>query len=146
MIDMPKRSKKTSKREGTAKPTAAKARSRSNKSAYAGFWIRLGAFLIDVIFTIAASAAIPYVGAAVAVIFNIYLIYTRGYSLGKSVFNLRIVKEDGSKLDIVDVVMREVLGKFVSWLVLGLGFLLIIIDAKKQGLHDKIARTVVKQD
>ena len=141
---MPRRSKKTSKGAGTAKPAAAKAQPQSRNAAYAGFWVRLGAFLVDVVFTIAASAIVPYVGAAVAVIFNIYLIYTRGYSLGKSVFNLRIVKEDGSKLDIVDVVLREVLGKFVSGLVLGLGFLLIIIDAKKQGLHDKIAHTVVK--
>jgi hypothetical protein len=36
------------------------------------------------------------------------------------------------------------LGKFLSGLVLGSGFLLIVIDAKKQGLHDKIAHTVVK--
>jgi len=135
---MPKRAKTVKRAK------AAKAQSQSKKSAYAGFWVRLGAFLVDMVFTIAAGALIPYIGAAAAVIFNIYLIYTRGYSLGKKVFNLRIEKEDGSKLDITDVVLREVLGKFVSGLVLGLGFLLIVIDAKKQGLHDKIAHTVVK--
>ena len=140
MIDMPKRSKKTPNKARMAKPTVAM----SVNQPYAGFWVRLGAFLVDIVFTIAAGAIIPYVGVAVAVIFNLYLIYTRGYSLGKKVFSLRIEKEDGSKLDIVDVLLREIIGKFVSWLILGLGFVLIIIDAKKQGLHDKIAHTVVK--
>jgi len=142
MMDMPKRSKKTSK--GAVKAARGERAKEAVKQPYAGFWTRLGAFLVDMVFTIAAGAIIPYVGAAAAVMFNIYLIYTRGYSLGKKVFNLRIEKEDGSKLDIVDVVLREILGKFVSGLVLGLGFLLIVIDAKKQGLHDKIAHTVVK--
>jgi uncharacterized RDD family membrane protein YckC len=137
---MPKRAK-TAKRTRAAKPAVAQ----SKKAAYAGFWIRLGAFLVDVVFTIAAGAIIPYVGAAAAVIFNIYLIYTRGYSLGKKVFNLHIEKEDGSRLDITDVVLREILGKFLSGLVLGLGFLLVAIDARKQGLHDKLAHTIVKQ-
>ncbi|VVB74036.1 RDD family protein [uncultured archaeon] len=142
MMNMPKKSKKKSnvrKRASTA------AVSRNGSGKYAGFWVRLGAFLVDAVFTIAAGVLIPYVGAAAALIFNIYLIYTRGYSIGKKVFNLRIEKDDGAKLDIVDVVMREILGKFVSGLVLGLGFLLIIIDDKKQGLHDKLAHTIVKQ-
>jgi uncharacterized RDD family membrane protein YckC len=153
MIGMAKRSKaakKAAKRPSrgvrVAKPIAARGAKAAAKQPYAGFWVRLGAFLIDMIFTIVAGVTIPYVGAAAAIIFNLYLIYTRGYSLGKSVFNLRIVKEDGSRLDIVDVVLREIIGKFVSGLVFGLGFLLILIDARKQGLHDKIAHTVVKTD
>ena len=38
------------------------------------------------------------------------------------------------------------LGYFVSGVVLGLGFLWVAFDARKQGWHDKIAGTVVVRD
>jgi len=137
---MPKRSRKSK-----ATNRASKAAVPRRETRYAGFWVRLGAMIVDAVFMIAASVFIPSVGAAAAFLFNLYLIYTRGYSLGKKVLNLRIEKEDGSRLDIVDVVMREIVGKFLSLIVLGLGFLLIAIDDRKQGLHDKLAHTIVKR-
>ena len=39
--------------------------------------------------------------------------------------------------------MREVVGKFISGLVLNLGYLWVIWDGQKQGWHDKIADTYV---
>ena len=40
-------------------------------------------------------------------------------------------------------VLREVIGKFLSKLILGIGYLLVAVDSRKQGLHDKIADTYV---
>ena len=38
------------------------------------------------------------------------------------------------------------LGYFVSIITLGIGFLWVAFDPRKQGLHDKIASTVVVRD
>jgi uncharacterized RDD family membrane protein YckC len=39
--------------------------------------------------------------------------------------------------------LREIIGKIVSSIILFIGYLMILWDGKKQGLHDKIAGTVV---
>ncbi|HCB22768.1 TPA: RDD family protein, partial [Candidatus Daviesbacteria bacterium] len=39
--------------------------------------------------------------------------------------------------------LREILGKLASGLILGIGYLMVAWDSKKQGLHDKIASTYV---
>lgn len=41
------------------------------------------------------------------------------------------------------MILREVIGKFVSGLVLGIGFFWAIWDKDNQTWHDKIAGTVV---
>ena len=66
----------------------------------------------------------------------------RGQTVGKKVMNIKIVKEDGSDLEIKDAVLRLV-GYFVSSIVIMLGFVWIFIDENNQGWHDKIAKTKV---
>jgi uncharacterized RDD family membrane protein YckC len=66
-----------------------------------------------------------------------------GGTLGKMAFGLRVVSEDGTALDLVTVIVREIVGKFVSVMTLGLGFLWIAWDHRKQGFHDKMAKTLV---
>ncbi len=103
---------------------------------YAGFWIRLVASLIDGI----VQLVLPVIG----LIINVYLTGEKGYSIGKKVLGLKVIKEDGKyPIGLVDALIREVVGKFISSLLLGLGYLLIGFDSRKQGLHDKIAKTYV---
>lgn len=110
---------------------------------YAGFWVRLGAAIVDLIFVIALGLFTFGIGLIGGLI-NIYLVGTYGYSIGKKIFGLKIIKENGKcPIGIVDALIREVVGKFVSAILLCLGFVLIAFDDKKQGLHDKIARTYV---
>jgi uncharacterized RDD family membrane protein YckC len=136
--------KKRTKQSKASRPAAAAA-GRSRK--YAGFWVRFGAFIVDFIASLVVGMIIPMIGSFVVLAVNIYLIQKEGYSIGKKLFNLRIIKEDGKTPSLVDAIIREVIGKFISAIVLGLGFLLIAIDEKKQGLHDKLAKTyVVKLD
>lgn len=103
---------------------------------YAGFWIRLGAAVIDVIFSVL------FLGIGWVV--NVYLTGERGYSLGKKLMGLRVIKENGKcPIGLADALIREVIGKFVSAILLCIGFLIIPFDEKKQGFHDKIAGTYV---
>jgi uncharacterized RDD family membrane protein YckC len=65
-----------------------------------------------------------------------------GATPGKKLMAIKIVKTDGSSLTLLSALLRY-LGFFISSFLLGIGFLLILFDSKKQGLHDKIASTYV---
>ncbi len=120
------------------------AKRRRAKLNYAGFWVRLGALIVDAVFVMALNMFGFGVGGMVAMLINIYLVGTYGYSIGKKILKLRVAKESGKQpIGIVDALIREVIGKFVSTILIGLGYLLIAFDDRKQGLHDKIAGTVV---
>jgi len=41
---------------------------------------------------------------------------------------------------------RRLIGVVACWLTLGLGFALVLVDDRRQGLHDKIAKTFVLYD
>jgi uncharacterized RDD family membrane protein YckC len=65
-----------------------------------------------------------------------------GYTPGKYLVKLRVVRTDGFRLGFWRSVLRAVC-YFLSALLLFMGFIWIIFDKKRQGLHDKIAGTVV---
>ncbi len=124
---------------------------------YAGFGIRLVAYLIDVVVIILANVVIQLVfkagnmetaGAAASMLIGWgYLMYftaTTGQTLGKKAMNIKVVRLDNGKtLDYMGAFLREIVGRFISGIVLLLGYLWVIGDEKKQGWHDKIAGTVV---
>ena len=103
---------------------------------YSGFWIRLGAWLIDVILLGIISWGI------VNVAYWIGLWAWRGQTLGQMVANVKVVRTDGKPVDLRTAVLRY-LGYIVCGLTLVIGFLIIAFDGRKQGLHDKIANTYV---
>ena len=66
-------------------------------------------------------------------------------TLGKIVMGIKVVNKDGQRLDFSKALLRN-LSKILSALIMGIGYIMIIFDDRKQGLHDKIADTfVVKQ-
>lgn len=68
-----------------------------------------------------------------------------GQTLGKKVMKIKVVTESGKAVGYKEAVVRF-LGYILSGAVLGLGFLWIIWDKKKQGWHDKIAGTLVVKE
>ena len=66
----------------------------------------------------------------------------KGQTIGKKMRGIKIIKTDGSDLTVGDAVIRYI-GYLVSCFVFGLGLIWILIDANKQGWHDKIAKTYV---
>ncbi|MBI3965260.1 MAG: RDD family protein [Chloroflexi bacterium] len=65
-----------------------------------------------------------------------------GQTPGKKMMGIRIVKVDGSQLSFVDALLR-LIGYAVSSSIFSLGFIWILIDGRRQGWHDKIAKTLV---
>ncbi len=81
----------------------------------------------------------------VALIFyEVYFIKKQGATPGKKAVGIKVVKEDGSEISWGDSIVRYLIKSLgTNIYVLYLGSLWIIWDKKKQGWHDKAARTVV---
>ncbi len=122
---------------------------------YAGFWIRFAAALIDtLVIGIPASIlqfglifatgsnSMMYVIELAAAALIIYLDGIKGGTPGKLILGMRIVNEKGDYIGIPMAILRYI-GKILSTIILLIGYLMIAWDSRKQGLHDKIAKTFV---
>ena len=56
---------------------------------------------------------------------------------------IKVVNAKGDKPDLIGAALREIVGKLLSSIIFYLGFLWILVDSRKQGLHDKIGSTFV---
>ena len=103
---------------------------------YAGFRIRLLGSMTDVVTLSTISWGV----------FNpAYFIGCwawRGQTLGQLVTKVRVVRTNGEPVNLRTAGLRF-FGCIVCALTLGVGFLTIAFDDRKQGLHDKIAGTYV---
>jgi uncharacterized RDD family membrane protein YckC len=68
--------------------------------------------------------------------------YGKGQTLGMRALNIKVVKTDGSSLDLVGAFIRYI-GLVVSCIPVFIGVIWAAFDAQKQGWHDKIAKTYV---
>ncbi len=103
---------------------------------YAGFWKRFLAAFIDIVLLSFISWGIANVA------YFIGLWAWRGQTLGQMVVRTRVVKTDGTPIDVRTATLRFI-GYIICVLTLGIGFIIIARDSKKQGWHDKIAGTYV---
>ena len=81
-----------------------------------------------------------------AVAYTVFALWflARGKTPGKWLVGIRAAdKRNGSLPGLGRMLVRETIGKFLSGLVLGLGYLWAIFDKDAQAWHDKIAGTVV---
>jgi len=141
---------------------------------FAGFWVRLLAFLIDVIILglfswvfngvwglvsgagwMSGTAADPFTEVAGAswlvgslVLFLVIVAYLicfwgwRGQTPGKMALGLKIIRSDGSDIGWGIATLRF-LSYIISFLLVFIGFIWVVFDVYKQGLHDKMADTYV---
>jgi uncharacterized RDD family membrane protein YckC len=133
---------------------------------YAGFWVRVLAFIIDAIaLGILTSALAPLFGAGMmfdpsttrfefdyansglntllGLVYFIGFWAWRGQTVGMMPFNIRVVSADtGEKIDVVRGLLRYV-GLIISFVVILIGVIWVAFDSRKQGWHDKIANTLV---
>jgi uncharacterized RDD family membrane protein YckC len=64
-----------------------------------------------------------------------------GQTLGKRVCGIKVIAADGRPCEMWPAFARP-LGKILSALALGIGYLMIAFDDKKRGLHDHLAGTL----
>jgi uncharacterized RDD family membrane protein YckC len=137
---------------GVASPSATAGASASAPSALAalsypraGFWIRMGALLLDAILIGVILGVVVHSGRLHLVVLASYgaiMWKLRGATIGGIVLNLQVVRLDGRELDWSTAIVRA-LSCFLSLFIVGLGFIWIALDREHQAWHDKIAGTVV---
>lgn len=135
----------------------------------AGFPPRMAAYLIDLLLTgiglsvIKAPFAIVKLLAGESLIFRellfsyslydiffyllgksyfVLMTYFTGSTLGKKCLRLQVVSSEKENLSFWDVLYRETIGRYLSSL-LGVGYLMMLLDREKRGLHDRLADTRV---
>jgi len=74
-------------------------------------------------------------------VYDIGLWMLAGQTLGKRIMGVRVVQTNGQRITFWAAVWRQI-GYFLS-AILFLGYLWILFDNRRQGLHDKLARTFV---
>ena len=130
---------------------------------FAGFWKRFLMFIVDIaliglIYVLTKMAGIHYItpidyvyasGMLRVLVIIIPALYVVGFwailggTPGKLLFKTRIVDaKTGNKPSILNLIIRFICYP-VSKVLVGLGFIWIGMDSRKQGWHDKVAGTVV---
>jgi uncharacterized RDD family membrane protein YckC len=129
----------------------------------AGFWIRLWAYLIDLLVVSSVNRILIYplfeliglnknnsfifspVSIATAVIFFAYFVFMTKYfhqTLGKMIFGLKVTSLKEETLNWGTVLFREFIGRYISKTI-WIGYIIVAFTPKKQGLHDIFADTQV---
>jgi uncharacterized RDD family membrane protein YckC len=136
---------------------------------YAGSITRLIAFIIDALIVTTAIGIIAFVSrflgdflhvqggtlrllqlvtVAISVLFQIgYFVglwQLAGMTIGKHIMGLIVVAEDGGRVTFGKAIRRYV-GYYIS-AILMLGYIWILLDPRRQGWHDKFAKTLVLYD
>ena len=73
----------------------------------------------------------------------IYMEGSRGQTIGKMITRIRVVREDGTPIDMNQAFIRNILRIIDSLVLYLIGVILIMRSNKKQRLGDSVARTVV---
>ncbi|WP_461815619.1 RDD family protein [Faecalimonas sp.] len=69
--------------------------------------------------------------------------YYTGTTIGKRAMNLQVINANGGKLSLFNVIYRESIGRFLSGICMGLGYILVGIDQEKRGIQDILGDTRV---
>ena len=121
----------------------------SGEIEYMGFWVRVAAFLIDSVITgivagiIGSSIGVPFLGSVVSILYYIIFTGIRGQTPGKMLLGIQVVDANGIIPSWKQIVMRELIGKIISAVIVLVGYLWVIWDPGKRGWHDHIGQTYV---
>ena len=138
------------------------------KKSYGGFWKRVIAYLIDAFIiafpvTMIFGTVIPQTmmteniqvtSVAVSMPQVIMLVASWVYfaglessawqaTVGKKMLGMKVTDTSGERIDFIKATIRY-FAKILSSFILMIGFIIVAFTAKKQGLHDFIAGTLVE--
>lgn len=132
----------------------------------AGFWMRFWAYLIDVIILFAINGLLlsplgflnegaafdigfwTMNGVLATIIYYVYFILMTKLvqqTVGKMILGLKVISEKAEKPSWLDILFRELVGRFFynAFFILKLLYIIVAFTEKKQGLHDFIGQTRV---
>jgi predicted Zn finger-like uncharacterized protein len=92
---------------------------------------------------VALSVVSGLLGIVISLAYGVFFIGYCGQTPGKMALRIKVIRTRGDEMSYGRAALREILGKFVSGILLCIGYLMVAFDSQKQGLHDKIADTYV---
>ena len=137
---------------------------------YAGFFVRFTAYLLDkiivgvplaivrlilwmlqdadsssillrkIFFSFTLTDIILYL---VSIAYFVLMTYFMGRTFGKRIMKLKVVSVEDRKLTFFEVAFREIIGRYLSTVILYIGYLMIGAGEQKEALHDYLADTRV---
>jgi uncharacterized RDD family membrane protein YckC len=135
---------------------------------YAGFWERFAAAFIDGLVLMVINFFISFLfggshlaGKAVGVTYNIGGSFAqivagwlycalqessfRQATFGKRAMGIKVTNMEGTRISFLQATGRH-FGKYISLIILLIGYLMMLWDDKNQTLHDKMAGTLIVND
>jgi uncharacterized RDD family membrane protein YckC len=122
---------------------------------FGGFFVRAAAFCTDWLIlgaigiVVAFATNSPLLGlagmVAAGLVCSVGFWIADGATPGKMLFGLKVRMIDGGALDPVAAVIRY-LAYLASGAFLGIGFLAMLFNDEKRGLHDMVSNTIVVVD
>jgi uncharacterized RDD family membrane protein YckC len=124
----------------------------------AGFWVRLGAAILDGLIIGVPLAIISYLitgnaednafTSSVNLLYSVLVpVVWSGYTVGKKIVGVRIAKVNGKKLGFGTMILRTFVGGLVYVLTIGLAAIvsafMVGMREDKRAIHDFIAGTYV---
>ncbi|BCA78782.1 RDD family protein [Desulfuromonas sp. AOP6] len=136
----------------------------------AGFWVRVVASVVDSILVTVVQMVLGFIlgltaglaggdlsgegnvmlglttglfGMVLAVAYYVFFTGYCGQTPGKMAVRIKVIRTDGANIGYGSALLRETIGKGISTILFGIGYLMVAFDSQKQGLHDKIASTYV---
>ncbi|MDE6614993.1 MAG: RDD family protein [Lachnospiraceae bacterium] len=137
---------------------------------YAGFFVRLAAYITDmaIVSVILLAVRLPiwfsrifnsqnilvrdlvfkysfadilfYVLTAT---YFVLLTYFTGSTIGKKLFNIKVICVEKRKFTFFEILFRETFGRFLSKIIIYIGYIIAGADRQKRGLHDLLSDTCV---
>src|SRR5699024_12370378 len=81
------------------------------------------------------------------VYYSYFLIMTKllGQTLGKMIFNLKVIPKNNENVSWIDLFFREVIGRFIynTIFIMKLVYLVVAFTPRKQGIYDMIGTSYV---
>jgi uncharacterized RDD family membrane protein YckC len=81
--------------------------------------------------------------AFISIVYYVFFIGYCGQTPGKMALRVKVIRTTGEEMGFYRAFLREVVGKFISFVFICIGYLWVSFDPQKQGWHDKIAGTYV---
>ncbi|MCI9078346.1 MAG: RDD family protein [Lachnospiraceae bacterium] len=137
---------------------------------YAGFFVRLAAYLTDMaiisvillvvrlpiwfssifnpqnilvrdlIFEYSFADMLFYILTAT---YFVLLTYFTGSTIGKKLFNIKVICAEKRNFTFFEILFRETFGRFLSKIIIYIGYIIAGADRQKRGLHDLLSDTCV---
>lgn len=120
---------------------------------YSGFWRRFFAYVIDGFILSVPALIFDGVLQSIWMDYGMHTILSFLYypffessvmsaTPGKALLGMVVLTESGERISFKVAVIRF-FGRYLSWLLLGLGYLMQLFTTKRQTLHDMLSETIV---